>query len=150
MPSLQKLGLSEKILAKPNIYKATPIKEGVSILLQNRKEEYTELQKKTTSVVNNFHANNAKAALKREETQFIITSEITRFLKIHKKQTQKVQESIDVMVPLINAPSKMEDEWSQVKKSLKRGVKFRLITQEPGEETPRTPWQNFEAIPSLS
>ena len=32
MPTLEKLGLAEKILGKPNMYKANPIKEGVSLL----------------------------------------------------------------------------------------------------------------------
>jgi sugar-specific transcriptional regulator TrmB len=147
MPTLQKLGLSEKILSQPTMYKATPIEEGLSILLQNRKEEYIELQKKTTSLINNFQANNSKVALKEKGTQFVITSEITRFIKIHSKQTQNAQESIDVMIPVVNVPSKIESEWSQIKRSLKRGVKIRLITPEPGENTPPTPWQDFMRNP---
>ena len=140
MPRLQKLGLTEKIIAKPTMYKATPIKEGLSILLQNKKKEIAELQTKKTSLIKTFQAKNTKIDPK-EETHFIITSEITRFLKIHRNQAQKAQESIDIMIPSINVPSKVKDEWSNIKRPLKRGVKVRLITQEPAEETTQTPWQ---------
>lgn len=46
MPTLQKLGLAEKIVTTPTMYKATPIKEGYYLLLQNKTQEYTELRKK--------------------------------------------------------------------------------------------------------
>jgi sugar-specific transcriptional regulator TrmB len=140
MPTLQKLGLTEKIIAKPTMYKATPIKEGLSILLQNRKKEIAELQNKTTSLIRNFQAKNTKIEPK-EETHFIMTSEITRFLKIHRKQAQKVQESVDIMIPLITVPSEVKDEWVHLKGPLKRGVKVRVIAQDPAEETAQAPWQ---------
>ena len=141
MPSLQKLGLAEKIITKPTMYEATPIKEGLSILLQNRKKESAELQKKTTSLINNFQAKNAKVALKEEDQEFIIISEITRFLKIHKSQGQKAQKSLDIMVPLVNIPSKVKKELPKLNRPLKRGVKIRLITQEPKDEAIPTLWQ---------
>jgi sugar-specific transcriptional regulator TrmB len=141
MPTLQKLGLTEKIIAKPTMYKSTPIKEGLSILLQNRKTEIAELQKKTSSLIETFQAKNTKIAPKEDETHFIMTSEITRFLKIHRKQAQKAQESIDIMISLIRVPSKVKDEWWNLKRPLKRGVKVRLIVQDPAEETTQAPWQ---------
>jgi sugar-specific transcriptional regulator TrmB len=147
MPKLQKLGLSEKIVNKPTMYKATPINEALSILLQNRKNQYSELQKKSTSLINNFNAKNAKITLKEEETQFIITSEITRFLKIHKNQAQKAQESIDIMVPVMSVPSKLSEEWPYFDRSLKRGVKIPLLAQKPMEEIPAIEWQALAKSP---
>jgi len=46
MLTLQKLGLTEKIIAKPTMYKATPIKEGLSILLQNKKRKLLNYTRK--------------------------------------------------------------------------------------------------------
>jgi sugar-specific transcriptional regulator TrmB len=149
--NLAKLGKADvKTIAKAsNVARQdVPIKEGLSILLQNIKNEYDKLQKETTSVINSFHAKNAEITLKEEEdTQFIITSEITRFLKTHRNQSQKAQESIDVMIPVINAPSKVKNEWTHVKRALKKGIRVRLITQEPGEETALTPWQDLMKDP---
>ena len=129
MPVLQKRGLGEKIIAKPTAYKATPIKEGLSILLQNRKKEYAELQNKTISIINNFNTNNAKIAPQEENIQFKITSETTLFLKMHKSLTQKAQKSIDTIVPLIIAPSKLMESMSNLEVAIKKGLKIRFITQ---------------------
>ena len=149
MSQLQKLGLAEKILTKPTMYKATPIKEGLSILLQNKKEEYTKLKKKTTSLVSNFHTKKAKLALLEERTQFIITSEMTLFLKIHRNQAHQAQESVDIMIPLISVPSKFEDEWLYLKAPLKRGVKIRVIKQESEEKTILPVLQTLAKNPSF-
>jgi sugar-specific transcriptional regulator TrmB len=136
MPTLQKMGLGEKIIAKPTMYRAAPLKEGLSILLQKRKEEYAELQKKKSSLLNNFHVRNTKMAFQEESTQFIITSEITRLLKMLKKLIQKAQESIDVIMPLIFTPSKLTEGLLYLKEAItsKSDVKIRLITQEPEEQ----------------
>ena len=141
MPTLQKLGLGEKIIAKPTLHKATPIEEGLSILLQHRKNELAELKKKKTWLINNFNLKPAEVALQEENTQFTITSEMTRFLKIQRNQAQKAQESVKIMIPAIKVPSKVKDEWSYLQRPMKRGVKIRVITQKPeGEPTPRE-WQ---------
>jgi sugar-specific transcriptional regulator TrmB len=130
MPTLQKLGLAEQIIAKPTIYKATSIKEGLSILLQNRKKEYTRLQKKTTSLINNFHPNTAKIDTQKGDTQFKLTSEATLFLKMHKSLHQKAQMSIDAIIPLIfDGAAKFNEGLSFPKKAMRRGIKIRLITQ---------------------
>ena len=129
MPMLQKRGLGEKIIAKPTKYEATPIKEGLSMLLQNRKKEYTELQNKTSSIINNFRRNNAKIDLQETNTQFKITSETTLLIKMHKSLTQNAQKSIDAIVPLIIAPSKLVEGVYNLSEAMKRGVKIRFITQ---------------------
>jgi sugar-specific transcriptional regulator TrmB len=148
MRALQKLGLTEKIVAKPTMYKATPINEGLSILLQNMKSEYDKLQKKTTLLINNFHAKNAKITLKQEEdTQFIITSEITRLIKIHRNKSWKAQESIDVMIPVTNVPSEVRDDWLHFKKPLKRGVKVRVITPKLKDIIAPAPWEAIVTDP---
>jgi sugar-specific transcriptional regulator TrmB len=140
MPTLQKMGLVEKIIAKPTMYKATPITEGISLLLRNREKEDNKLKKKTASLIKNFQTQTDKETLTEEDTQFIITSEITRFLKIHRKQSQKAQESVDIMIPLIRVPLKFNDEWRNLKRPLKRGVKIRVITQKPEDEKTPAPW----------
>jgi sugar-specific transcriptional regulator TrmB len=136
MPALQKMGLGEKIIAKPNMYRAAPLKEGLSILLQKRKEEYAELQKKKSALLTSFHADNAKIAFQEENTQFIITSEATRLLKMHKQLIQKAQDSIDVVLPLTFTPSKLTEVLSYLKGAIssKKGLKIRLITQKPRKQ----------------
>jgi sugar-specific transcriptional regulator TrmB len=127
MPTLQKLGLGEKIIAKPTLYKATPIKEGVSILLQNIEKEHAELQEKTTSLIDTFQEKNAKIFLQEDSTQFTITSEITRFLKMHKSLTKQAQTSIDGVIPLSTSQPRLHECFLSLKGAIRRGVKICLV-----------------------
>ncbi len=129
MPTLQELGLAEKIITKPTIYRATPLEEGISILLQKRKKEYAEIQKKTSSLLNNFHNNNAKIAPHEEESQFIITSEKTLLLKIFERLTQSAQTSIDIAIPLKAVEKTLFRDLQFHKRAMRRGVKIRMMTQ---------------------
>ena len=131
MPSLQKLGLSEKSISKPIIYKATPLKDALSILLKKEKTEVDNLQNKQNWLLNNFHSDGVKNLVHEDDTQFIITSELTLFFNSHEKLLSKTQESIDIIVPFIFFPEKFCEMWSQLKKTMlkKRNLKVRLIAQ---------------------
>jgi sugar-specific transcriptional regulator TrmB len=140
MPTLEKWGLAEKILAKPTKYRATPIKEALSILLQNRKKENVELQKKTNLLLKNFHLDSQKIVLQEEDSQFQITSELTRLLKMLEKLTQKAQTSIDIAIPLECVEPHLFRNLQYFKKAIRRDVKIRLVTQKAeGELKPRVP-----------
>ncbi len=54
MSSLQKQGLVEKTIRSPATFKATPMKEGIAMLLQRKTEEYNNLQIETERMVNIF------------------------------------------------------------------------------------------------
>lgn len=73
LAELQEKGLIEKIIAKPIMYKATPVKESVSILLKNKKQEYIEAEKQAQVIFNNFNENNNQN-ISSEKVQFAIVS----------------------------------------------------------------------------
>jgi len=126
MPTLLKLGLAEKILGKTTLYEATPIKEGLSILLQNKKEEYAELEKEASSFLNNFHSNDIKD-FQAETQEFKVTSEWRLLMKMHKRLIQSAQTSIDISVPW-KAAQPILLNWPSKKK-----LKIRLVTQKMGK-----------------
>jgi sugar-specific transcriptional regulator TrmB len=151
MPTLEKLGLAEKIIAKPTRYRATPINESLCILLENKKQKYNDLLKKKDLLLDSFPIAN-KNACPSESTQYIITSEATLFLKTHQKLIQKTQESIDIILPTIKVPMKFENEWLLVKNMMetKKNLKIRLITQKPSEdELPHVIWGPLIENPSF-
>lgn len=130
MPTLEKLGLAEKIITTPAMYKATPIKDGVSILLQHRTREYTELQKKTRKLLNNFQNNDVITTLQ-EDSQFIFVSTRTNFVKRHEKATQIAQASIDFIGPWESFKALLFYGLQDFKRAIKRSVKIRIITEKP-------------------
>jgi len=132
MPALEKLGLVEKILDKTTLYKATPIKEGSSILLQNKRREYSELEKVTSSLLSNFHENDLQD-LQEENQQFKVTSEWTLLRKMHKKMILSAQTSIDMTIPEKFFQRMLFDHRRSINRAKKKGVKIRAITQKVGK-----------------
>jgi sugar-specific transcriptional regulator TrmB len=90
MLTLEKQGLAEKIIAETTIYKATPMNEGLSILLQKRKEETVELEKSVKLLMRNFKSTDLRDSLE-ENPQFKITSEMRLLLKMHENLIRSAQ-----------------------------------------------------------
>ena len=128
MPTLQKLGLAEQIIAKPTMYRATPIKEGLSILLQNRQKETAELQQKTRKLLNNFQRNNIITTLQ-EDSQFILISARTKFAKRLENATHIAQASIDFIGPWKSFKALLFYGFQDLKRAIERSVKIRIITE---------------------
>jgi len=55
---LQKMNLVERIVASPSMYRAIPLEEGVSILLERRKEENRKLEAEAEKFIKNHQRNN--------------------------------------------------------------------------------------------
>jgi len=49
MPTLQQKGLIEKVITAPTMYKATPMEEGLEILLREKTSEYTNHSRSSLS-----------------------------------------------------------------------------------------------------
>lgn len=143
MPSLQKMGLVEKIIAKTTIYKATPLKEGLTILLENKKRECAELEKETRFLIDNFHNNNLQDCWEQNQ-QFKVTSEWTLLKKMHEKMIQSAKTSIDITVPRKILQMLVFDQGPYLEEAKKRNVKIRAVTERVGGKKPQLP-KNAEA-----
>jgi sugar-specific transcriptional regulator TrmB len=96
MPTLQKLGLVEKVIATPATYKATPIKDGASILLQKRKEEFSELQKKTAALLSGIPKVKQSAVFEEDDDlQFRIVYDRKLLMKKFEKGNKTCKKSIE-------------------------------------------------------
>jgi sugar-specific transcriptional regulator TrmB len=139
LPALKKMGLAEKIIAKPTLYEATPMKLSLSILLQKKKQEYAELRKKEEWLLNNLNLYNSKNGLENDKYNFKITSEPTLLLRLHSELIRKTNETIDIIIPFITKPSKLSEEWDYLEalKSKKRSFKIRCISDKLKE----SPWK---------
>jgi hypothetical protein len=133
MPTLQKLGLVEKIIGLPTMYRATPIKSAVSLLLENKKQQYENLITKTDSLINTYPASDEGIPFSDEETQFVIISELSLLLKLHEKLTLDCQNTLDIMMPLGKYSKNAEDKWLRVNETFwqKNKIKIRLLTEKP-------------------
>lgn len=128
MPTLEKVGLVEKIIATPTIYKATPLKEGCYFLLQKKTREYTELQQKTIDLIKNSHESN-KTTLQKEEQQFVLISSKTLLMKKCEIADSMAQTSIDAVGDYEGVMGWFFKNCQNFERVIKRGVKIRIITE---------------------
>jgi sugar-specific transcriptional regulator TrmB len=131
MPTLQKLGLVEKVITKPAKFKATSIQDAVSILLEHRTKEHSELHAKTKKLLQNFKENNAKTTILEEEPQFVLIPKKEALHQRRMKATQNAQTSIDVVTSWKRFQRAMISYAETLKKAVERGVKIRVVLEKP-------------------
>jgi sugar-specific transcriptional regulator TrmB len=127
MPTLQKLGLAQKILSIPIEWKAAPIDEGLAILLERKNKQFSELQEKTTKLLGSFRENSKRTELEEKGPEFIIVPGGETHMRWITKKIEKIKKSNDVFVTLDIFKYMMFNESKKFKKGLEKGVRFRHI-----------------------
>ena len=72
---LEKMGLCEKAITKPVMFRATPIKNSLNILMKRKTAEYDELQIRTRSLLQDLDHNYNGTVHHEEGAQFLLLSE---------------------------------------------------------------------------
>lgn len=135
MSSLEVMGLAEKVIAKTTKYKATPVKDGLPILLERKKSTVLEAEKQVQNFFKTFQDNSEKRP---SEISFSLTYEISHLWKMHSKLAATTENNIDFMIPVYIDKEEIFQEAEYVKAAMNRGVKIRAIIQErSGEKTER-------------
>lgn len=141
MPALQKMGLTEKIIANPTKYKATPIRNGIAHLLQNKEQEQKMLHKKTAELLKNLQEDAFRMeAPAEEEPQMLVISELSLLVKRLMDETNASEISIDSMGTWESFEGITAHGLADFKKALRRGVRIRAITEKPPSEKAIPPY----------
>jgi sugar-specific transcriptional regulator TrmB len=133
MAKLEKLGLVERIISAPCKFRAISMQHAFSVLIERRIKVTSELQATTRKILKKFKNNNARTALKEDETQFILMPEkvVTRR---EKKSLENVQRSFDAVTSWENPHSVIFIDMEEIAEALQRGVEIRIIIDEPIKE----------------
>jgi sugar-specific transcriptional regulator TrmB len=127
---LQEKGLIEKIIAKPNKYRAIPFQQGISLLLQRRDKQTAELKQKTLEILEIFQPIELERKLTSNE--FILIPEGSIANKAM-KAIETAQSSIDFMNDCSEIMLAHQDLTASDLKALKKGVKIRFILTRDSE-----------------
>lgn len=129
---LQEAGLVERVIAVPTEYRALPVAEMGSILLQRKKNEVSALETKIKKLVETFQYRKLQAKFPIDEHQCIMIPEReTLGLRIN-ETFDRTQRSIDVT----SSVKRLTISLSKYKyaESLKRGVRVRIISNLPEDK----------------
>jgi len=147
LSKLHKLGLVEKIITHPSRFRAVPIETGVSVLLEHKLKEYSELKSESASLIRRM----SKETIRKEpnqESQFVLIPSREVLFKHLTRSIEKTQKSIDVSTSWKRFKSACYRLAEPLEKAWLRGVIGRAIiekTEEPALEFVKTYWQSPQA-----
>jgi sugar-specific transcriptional regulator TrmB len=129
MPTLEKMGLAQEIIGKPTMFKATPMKQGFRILLQNKTQKHVELEKKAKDLIKNLEEPDSKQTPQDEHPQFIINYSEDLMVKWLDKVMSSTQYSLDIICKWKLVRYRILSDVEELQEMFNRNVKLRLITE---------------------
>lgn len=130
LKTLQERALIEKIISSPTLFKALPVSETISLLLERKDKEYKLLREKSKQLKRTFRISIVQPELQESEQQFILISGKEAELDRRRKETRNAKKSIDMINSWKRFPQTAFFYAEDNKEALKRGVKIRVITEE--------------------
>ena len=130
LKTLQERALIEKIISSPTLFKALPVGEIISLLLERKDKEYKLLQEKSKQLKRSFKNNLLVPEPQESEQQFILISGKEAELGRRRKETKNAKKSIDMINSWKRFPQTAFFYAEDNKEALQRGVKIRVITEE--------------------
>ncbi len=130
---LQEIGLVQKILATPNLFNALSLQEGMQILLERKKTEFSEIEEKTKETIQKIKENKPENS-PIDEFQFTLTQGNDTNFYVFNKLFENTQISYDgffICQDDFCSMTLRDGRDGIVRKLLDRGVKFRLIVCNP-------------------
>jgi sugar-specific transcriptional regulator TrmB len=128
MPELEQVGLVEKIVASPILYKAVPLREGCKKLLERKTNQCLTLQEKL-KLIENQPTSEVETEEGEAANQFILTSERNLFQRKMDEKIASAKVSIKAVLGSEGVKIILFNHFSTFKGALERGVKITIITE---------------------
>ncbi len=123
---LQQKGLVEKILAQPNRYRAIPLEEGISMLLQRRNEQTAQLKKAAVKIFSSFQAVEALEE-QTDNGDFVLLPKGEAIVHRIRKNWDTATSRVDLMNYFPEGVELNKENLEYELRALNRGVKVREI-----------------------
>jgi len=133
LPTLEKMGLIERLMGKPMEIRATPISDALSFLVSEEKSRFDERLKGMRSTVQRLSLKDWKQPLPGEESIYMliadkkaILAKTSRLIRNSRKEVALIADKVR-MIPVLSQFS------YECKRAIKKGAQIRLIFE--GEST---------------
>jgi sugar-specific transcriptional regulator TrmB len=128
---LQEIGLVEKVIDSPVRWAPVPIREGLSILLEQRDNENSELKKKAGEMLDRYKRKKTITTSDDEQkSQFVLLPE-----KAARRRISEAVRNMKTSLDLVNTWRMRQlaffNQNGERGKALARGVRFRIVTDTP-------------------
>jgi sugar-specific transcriptional regulator TrmB len=134
LAELQEKSLVEKIIDKPNKYRAIPLKEGIKVLLQRRDNQTIELKNTIAEILRNFESSTININ-ENPSSQFMLIPAKEPAANNLGRLCKSAKVSVDLMSDCRSAMESLEAVFDYIMKDIKRGMKFRHICDKPNKKS---------------
>lgn len=125
---LQKLGLIKKIITAPTAFKAIPLSEGLTILLERKTEEDQAIRNEAKKFLRNFdHVEKPS----QEDSKYYLTVGFKTVERDYLRDLSEAQKSKDCVLDWRGILNLVNRHFEYVKEALERGVEIRYVTHIP-------------------
>jgi sugar-specific transcriptional regulator TrmB len=141
LEELQRVGLVEKIVGNPATFRAIPVKETISILMERRVQRTSTLLRESAEFLAKFPEKNS-AEKPQDNSQFVLIPKGEMIARTIEKTIKATSHEILVITPwreFVQWLFAMHELWRQ---AIERGVKMRWIT----ESKPQTSDSGLETV----
>lgn len=128
LSSLHELGLVEKIIANPLLFRANSVEQGISILLEQKASKYAELESQSAVLIRKFENKNNRVHSE-EYSQFVLVPSKQAIIRSVRKSINNSHKRLDLFTSFKRLKftcnclcDELEDAWQ-------RGVKARVIIE---------------------
>jgi len=130
LSELSEMGLIEKEIVTPTLFKATSLSKGLQILLERKHQEIFELSSKVQQLANR---NTIFSAAKDQGNQFSIFPR--KYFTVHRggDAFQNAQETIDFCAEFRRFANNLSSNSKIYEEAIKKGVRLRGIIEKPDE-----------------
>lgn len=133
LPKLHSLGLIEKILERPVKFKAIPLQECISNLIEGRKNTTHELEIKAKELIKNYEGVYSREKDFAHEPQFIFVPSKQALITKIKKSINRTQKNLCVSTSCKRLTYACDCLFDSLQSAWCRGVKGRAIINGPEE-----------------
>jgi sugar-specific transcriptional regulator TrmB len=143
MPSLEELGLLRKLITTPTMYEATPLRNACQILIQKKREEYTQIQKQSDELIQQYAEKSHLQAPDIVDDNFsiIASKELLQDKLAAIVKASKI--SIDVIGEWTNLASIALNNPQIYLDPLQRGLAIKLITNKATDQNIIDVWRDL-------
>jgi sugar-specific transcriptional regulator TrmB len=135
LDELQQIGIVQKTLTRPATFRCVPAVETVSILLERRMRDFSQLKREADNFVKNAENTIHEKLNLSGNDQFILISEREAITCKAREQIEDLQVSLSDITPSNELVPWLTVLSKSVEGALSRGVKIRWITEEPADSS---------------
>jgi len=133
LSSLQEGGLVEKIVANPLLFRARPVEQGISILLEQKANKYAELESQSVALIRKLK-NKSNHNHVDEHSQFVLVPSKQAIIKALRQSIANSTKCIDLFTSFKRLKFTCNCLFDELENAWQKGVKARVIIEENGEQ----------------